>query len=96
MCQDTNCSNIQDRKQLRFPSAWLHKIWSIVMMNYHAALIKNEAGLVMLMERSLWHIVERKETPKSALPFERGKKVYTQTWVLASGDIISGELHTHR
>lgn len=66
------------------------------MMNYHAALIKNEVGLVLLMERSLWHIVERKETLNSVLPFERSKKVYSQTWVLASGDIISGKLHTHR
>lgn len=74
MCQDTDCSNIQDRKQLRFPSARLHKIWSIVMTNYHAALIKNEVGLVMLMERSLWPILERKETLNSVLPFERSKK----------------------
>lgn len=96
MCQDTDCSNIQDRKQLRFPSARLHKIWSIVMTNYHAALIKNEVGLVMLMKRSLWHILERKETLSSALPFERSKKVYSRTWVLASGDIISGKLQMHR
>lgn len=82
----------------RFPSPWIHKIWPISVMSYHAALTKNEAGLVMLMEQSLQHILEKgkKKTLNSMPPFEKGKKFYLQTSVLVSGDNISGRRHVHR
>lgn len=64
MCRDTNCSNIQDRKQLQFPSPCIHKRWSIAVMNYHAALTKSKTGLVMLMEWSLWHNLEKEKKRK--------------------------------
>lgn len=53
MYTDINCSilgNIQDRKELTFPSAvaWLHKICSIYVTNHHTALKKNEVDLPVL------------------------------------------------
>jgi hypothetical protein len=86
------CGNIQHRKQLGFPSARLHKIWSICMMNYHAALKKNEVCLVMLMELSVryikkkrystvcFHLINIKRSIHRGYLFRLFLERYTQHW----------------